>query len=475
MKRILQVFLAVFLAVGAVAWWPASGSGGTVSAVSSCPTDLLSSMTPYNTNYNDTAAVNVGVRFGVRGAPFVRGVKFYKGVDNTGTHVAHLRNVTTSTDLASATFTGESGSGWQSVNFSSDVQVSETDSYMVWVSMPNGHYAVDGPFAGGTNDFSQSYGDSEDVVAIGAGSNGRYSYTSDDAEVPSNNTTNNYWVSPIVGDSTDPENNSGVSVSDATAGPSVTWSGAGADTNAVTDLGLPRRTTIQRIQGETSDWVVGEQTGGAGHWFTYGPNDPTALPGTSYIYNVFNTDACGNTSPGSTGSVTTASQSLSRVFSTNPSTLDTGQTVPTTFGLRWSTSTAGNVWGVRYYRNSGTVQTSKTSPMSVGLWDNDGTLLAYRLVPIGNKQTGWVDVRFESPVSVSANHDYVVGYFSPNGLEVYTNNTLSSAVNNGNLTATADSSGTPNGVYATGGSLTFPNTRASNATWYGVDVDFYVP
>jgi hypothetical protein len=468
MKKILQGFLAVLLAVGTVALCPASGLGGVANATSSCPTDLLSALTPYETNYNDSGSVNVGVKFNVRGAPYVDGVKFYKGVDNTGTHVAHLYDVTTSTDLASATYSSETGSGWQSVDFGSPVAVNGAHDYMVWVAMPSGHYAVDGA-TGGTNDFYlHGFGGNEDVVTIPQGSSGTYVYSASDSAVPSGTTTLNYWVSPVVSDSGTPVNPSGLSGTSSAAGPTVSWTTAGRDVNSATSSATPVKYQVLRQQGEIFQYV-GEFPGNSTSLV-----DPTAA-GSGWYYQVRTVDACGNTSSYSTtvsgGSETVPSQS--HIFGGNPTTLDTGQTDPVTVGTRWSTATAGNVWGVRYYRNSGTVPTSGN--FKVGLWDNDGTLLASREVPAGNTQNGWVDVRFSSPVSVSASHDYVIGYYSPNGKEVYSSNLLSSAVTNGDLTALADSSGTPNGVYSLSSSFAFPDTRSGGANWYGVDVDFYVP
>ncbi len=53
----------------------------------------------------------------------VTGVRFYKAAANTGTHIGSLWSAG-GTLLASATFTGESASGWQQVNFSSPVPIS---------------------------------------------------------------------------------------------------------------------------------------------------------------------------------------------------------------------------------------------------------------------------------------------------------------------------------------------------------------
>lgn len=475
MKKILKPSLTVALTAVTAIGFAVSSAPLPARAISSCPADPLSALTPYTADYStDANAINAGVKFKVNGAPYVQGVSFYKGSGNTGVHVAHLYDMTTSTDLASETYTSETTSGWQSVDFSSVVQVNDAHNYMVWVSMPNGNYAVDGA-PGGSNSFDEhgQFGASDDVVYLpGGSSTGVYAYSSDDTAVPNSTTGNNLWVSPIVADATAPNNNSGLSASDATAGPTLTWSGMGYDTNSATSTGTPVRTVISRTANEEGSSVIAAQAGG--QTGLVGTNDPTALPGRQYFYTVKNQDACGHLSTGATTTVNTAARSLTRLFSSNPSTLDTGQTDPVTVGMRWSTASAGNVWGARFYRGSNTAPTS--GQFQVGLWDNDGTLLASRSVLAGNQQGGWIDVRFSSPVSVSANHDYVLGYYSPNGKEMYTNDTFDSAVNPMNgLTAPADSSGTPNGVYSTSSSFSYPGTQSGNSTWYGVDVDFYVP
>ncbi len=53
---------------------------------------------------------------------FVTGVRFYKGAGNGGTHVGSLWS-TAGERLATATFTGESATGWQTVTFDQAVPV----------------------------------------------------------------------------------------------------------------------------------------------------------------------------------------------------------------------------------------------------------------------------------------------------------------------------------------------------------------
>ena len=362
---------------------------------------------------------------------------------------------------------------WQSVAFDSPVQVRDDHNYMVWVSMPNGNYAADSAYAGGNNHFGVGgfgpYGNSEDVIKIPVGNQGVYTYSSDHTAVPGNDNIANYWVSPVVGDSTNPGNNSGYSSSHS-GGRTVSWSTTGVDTNSATSSGSITRTKMVRQQGElfeTLGYVSGSNSS---------MTDVTATAGTSYTYHLTNVDACGNNSSGnSTLSNTGSPVSYTTLFgSTTPSATDTSQTTPVTVGMRFNTSTAGNVAGARIYRASGVYPTG-TAPLTVGLWNTSGDLLASRSLLPGNQQSGWINVAFSSPVSISANTDYVVGYYSPNGREDYTNDVFDNDVTNATLTAPADDTGARNGVYSASSTMAYPSTASPSNTWYGVDVNFYIP
>ena len=76
--------------------------------------------TPATPSDPDTSAVEVGVKFRSDVDGHVTGIRFYKGTGNTGTHVGHLWTPT-GTLLATATFTGESATGWQQVTFATPV------------------------------------------------------------------------------------------------------------------------------------------------------------------------------------------------------------------------------------------------------------------------------------------------------------------------------------------------------------------
>ena len=75
------------------------------------------------------SAVEVGVKFTSDVSGTVTGIRFYKASKNTGTHVGNLWTAS-GRKLASATFTGETASGWQQVTFSSPVSINANTTYV---------------------------------------------------------------------------------------------------------------------------------------------------------------------------------------------------------------------------------------------------------------------------------------------------------------------------------------------------------
>lgn len=69
------------------------------------------------------------------------GLRFYKGPSNTGPHVANLWSSTGSL-LATASFTNETASGWQQVNFATPVNITAGTTYVASYHT-NGNYSAD--------------------------------------------------------------------------------------------------------------------------------------------------------------------------------------------------------------------------------------------------------------------------------------------------------------------------------------------
>ena len=122
---------------------PVTWSFTTASAGATCPCSIWSAGGTPAAIAPDGESVELGVKFRSDVAGQISGVRFYKGVGNTGTHIGNLWSASGAL-LASATFTGESASGWQQVNFSSPVAVTAGTTYVASYFAPNGHYGVTG-------------------------------------------------------------------------------------------------------------------------------------------------------------------------------------------------------------------------------------------------------------------------------------------------------------------------------------------
>ena len=90
----------------------------------------------------NTSSVYLGLQFYSDVAGSVTGIQFYKGANNTGTHVGTLWTAAGG-KLASVTFSNETASGWQQANFSSPVRSPPNTPYVISYTAPNGAHAQD--------------------------------------------------------------------------------------------------------------------------------------------------------------------------------------------------------------------------------------------------------------------------------------------------------------------------------------------
>jgi hypothetical protein len=91
---------------------------------------------------DDTASVTLGLKFYSDVPGSVTAVRFYKGPHNIGKHVGNLWS-STGTKLAAVTFSGETASGWQQVNFSSPISIAANTTYVISYLASKGYYADD--------------------------------------------------------------------------------------------------------------------------------------------------------------------------------------------------------------------------------------------------------------------------------------------------------------------------------------------
>ena len=117
-------------------------TAAVAQAAPACPCSLFPASTvPTVVTENDANAVELGVTFYSDTAGFIDGISFYKGPQNTGTHVGSLWS-STGQLLAQATFSSESASGWQEVNFSAPVAIAANTNYVASYHTNVGFYSA---------------------------------------------------------------------------------------------------------------------------------------------------------------------------------------------------------------------------------------------------------------------------------------------------------------------------------------------
>ena len=168
----------------------APSAGVTITAApASCPCSLWSGATTPsgNANENDGQPLEIGVKFRAQQAGWITGLRFYKGSLNAGPHVGHLWSAAGAL-LATASFAGESASGWQEIALAAPVAIAANTTYVASYHS-NAFYAFDVSYFGAGVDRPplRALADGED------GPNGVYQYGAAGFPTQTYNASN-YWV-----------------------------------------------------------------------------------------------------------------------------------------------------------------------------------------------------------------------------------------------------------------------------------------
>ena len=516
-----------------------------------CPCSIWGSgVTPTNVDSGDASSIEVGVKFTSEVAGQVSGIRFYKAATNTGTHVGDLWSAS-GTLLASATFTTETASGWQQVNFSAPVLIAANTTYVAGYFAPKGHYSADPyyffvPTASGRPSILNSP-PLHAVQASSTSTNGLYSYASSPTFPTSTFNDSNYWVDPVFTPLTAPGQVTGVSATASTGSAILSWS-------APSSGGLVSTYTITPYIGETAQAVtkitgtppatgttISGLTPGKAYTFkvqasnsvgsgpissasnSVTPSAPTApgapssvsataasnkaivswsepsnggsaitaykvtpyigssaqtpvsvsgstttatvsglTDGTSYTFTVAATNEVGT--GGATSSNAVTPQDTIFELAT-PTIVDAGDPSSVELGVKFSSSVAGSVTGIRFYKAA-----TNTGTHVGSLWTASGSLLASGTFT-NETASGWQLLTFSTPIAINPNTTYVAAYFAPNGHYSAAGSAFSSgAIENSPLKALANGT-SPNGVYNYSSSSSFP-TNSYNSTNYYVDVTF---
>ncbi len=239
----------------------------------------------------------------------INGIRFYKSAANTGTHVGNLWT-SGGQLLASATFSSETTSGWQSVSFSKPVPILPGTTYVASYFAPKGHTADDDYYLY-ENPQPASMGatvaDSPPLHAVRStatnGGDGVYTDSSSSTFPANADTGTNYWVD--------------VSFTPQPA--------PGAATNVTATAGYSSATlawTAPTTGGPTTSYVITPYAAGVAQATTTVTGSPApttaTVPGlnngTSYTFTVTATNPAGSAAASAPSSAVTPSSTAPPVF-----------------------------------------------------------------------------------------------------------------------------------------------------------------
>jgi hypothetical protein len=144
-----------------------------------------------------------------------------------------------------------------------------------------------------------------------------------------------------------------------------------------------------------------------------------------------------------------------------PSVVSDSDTSRVELGMSFSTSAAGSVTAIRFFKGA-----TNTGTHTGSLWSSTGQRLA-TVTFTGESASGWQTAQLATPVALTVGQTYVVSYFAPVGRYSKTVNFFSTPRTAGPLTAGTTTNGRY--LYATAGG--FPTNSWQSASYF-VDVVF---
>jgi hypothetical protein len=400
------------------------------------------------------------------------GIRFYKGMSDPGEHTGSLWS-SAGTLLATGTFVGETASGWQQLDFATPVTITANTTYIASYHT-TAYYYSNWYFENGGVDNGPLHALQSGVD----GDNGVYVYASGGVFPREGFVASNYWVDVVFSQNGTP----------SSSPPSPQSIIAVSGTPQSTVVGTPFGSALQAKVTDASSNPVPN--------FSVTFAAPSSGPTASFA-GVLSSTAITNsagiaTSPvpiamAMAGSYTvTASISglppalfaLTNTPASSGTTSETGSTIfsasatPTTFsigspvelGVKFRSEVNGTVTGIRFYKVPGDSVAHTGS-----FWSSAGTLLATGTFS-NETASGWQQLNFSTPVSITANTTYVASYHTSTFYYSYYF-FQTAGVDNSPLHALQNGVDGGNGVYVYGPGGVFPN-QSDLASNYWVDIVF---
>jgi 6-phosphogluconolactonase (cycloisomerase 2 family) len=444
---------AATLATGSTTIQAAVGSikGSTVLTVT-CPCTIWSSSAaPKVADSGAGPAVEIGVKFTSSSNGQITGIRFYKSSANTGTHVGNLWS-STGTLLAKATFSNETASGWQQVNFSTPVTITANTVYVASYHTTVGHFSADQEFFATTGVSNPPL----EALANGVnGGDGVYTYGSTSSFPSTTYNSTNYWVDlvfalapqvPLTSIAVTPTNDPTVNIG-----------------------GTQQFTATGTYQDNSTQNITTQVTWSSSSTAVATINSAGLATGQAAGSSTISASLSGITSPGENLTVA-APACPCTIWSSSavPKVADSGAGPAVEIGVKFTSSSNGQITGIRFYKSS-----ANTGTHVGNLWSSTGTLLA-KATFSNETASGWQQVNFSTPVTITANTVYVASYHTTVGhFSADQEFFATTGVSNPPLEALANGVNGGDGVYTYGSTSSFPSTTY-NSTNYWVDLVFQV-
>jgi hypothetical protein len=417
-----------------------------------CPCTLFDdTKVPGMLEANDPGPVTLGVRFTADKAGSVTGIRFYKGVNNTGSHTGALWSAS-GTLLAQGTFTNESTAGWQTLTFANPVPIAKNTQYVASYRAPVGRWSAD------VNTFDGT--DLNRAPLHVLRDSGAYTYGTG---FPGSTSAFNYHVDVLF-------EKGAPTIAVASQDPAPGAVAVPRTSPIKVSFSDPIQTgytmQVSQVTGSGNIPIAGAVTRSADSTqLTFTPS--SALPADADVQVVLSgvTSTDGAALPTQTWTFHTRSpddpnaQSLfNDIVPDNPAANDGA---PVELGTVFRPSKDGQVTAIRFFKGAGNAGTHTGS-----IWSSTGQRLA--TVTFSNESaTGWQTATLSAPLRVTAGTSYVVSYYAPQGHYAYTSGFFANAHTSGALTAPAGD----NGKYVYGAGGGFPNDSWASTNYF-VDVVF---
>ena len=447
-------------------------------AAAICECNIFGTPTGQNT-FQEGAALELGVKFTPSVNGVITGVRFYKQGAMSGTHTGRLWQID-STPITSVVFSNETGSGWQTMQFTTPVNVTAGQTYVASVTMGDGRYIATSNYF--TSDVTN--GPLTAPSSANAGGNGVFNTTGGGFPAQSFGAAN-YWVDVMFFDSGTP-----LTVTANTPADNSTGVLPGKALTATFDQALDTSTI------NSSTFIVEDDNGAdVAGTYTYDAPTKTATfkPTNGYTtnthYNVTLKGGSGTVIKNPAGTAlgadytwsftTTATNSCPCSLKDRAAPAGTGSyddSGSVELGVKVKASTGGYITALRFYKPIISTETTHTG----NVWSGTGALLASATFS-NETEYGWQEAKLSTPLYINEGQVYVISYGSPNATYVASQNVLTgNNIAGGYLTAYADQSsentatgsGTRNGVFSPSAAGQYPANGSTNGSYYWVDAVF---